>query len=78
MSHLPRTFTVIAFVWLISVGFAGLLLSATAIGMYEAVLIAEVASLAVLAVSFLVWRKRAAPSGDDLMVIRSHRERRGF
>ena len=70
--------TALAFGWLVAAMFASLLLAAAALGMYEAVLIAELAALGVLAITYAVWRLGPGPSSEARQRARRDRERRGF
>ena len=70
--------TALAFGWLVAAMFASLLLAAAALGMYEAVLIAELAALGVLALTYAVWRLGPGPSSEARQRARRDRERRGF
>ena len=70
--------TALAFGWLVAAMFASLLLAAAALGMYEAVLIAELAALGVLALTYAVWRHGPGPSTEARLRARRDRERRGF
>ena len=71
-------FTALAFGWLVAAMFATLLLGAAALGMYEAVLIAELVALGVLAATMAFWRLRPDPSPEARRRQRRDRERRGF
>ncbi len=70
--------TALLFTWLVATMFAALLLAAAALGIYEAVLVAELAALGILAMTYAAWRLRPAPSGELRLLERRHRERRGF
>ncbi len=72
------SFSALAFGWLVAAMFASLLLAAAALGMYEAVLIAELAALGVLALTYVAWRWGPGPSGEARLRVRRDRERRGF
>ena len=65
-------------VWLIAAMLAALLAAASAIGIYQAVLAAELAAAGVLAVTWIVCRRGGAISSEDRVQLRRHRERRGF
>ncbi len=70
--------TALLFGWLVATMFATLLLVGTALGMYEAVLVAELTALGVLLLTYVGWRLWPAPSGEVRIRERRHRERRGF
>jgi uncharacterized membrane protein len=70
--------TALAFGGLVAAMFASLLLAAAALGMYEAVLIAELAALGILALTYALWRHGPGPSTDAQLRARRDRERRGF
>lgn len=65
------------FAFLVATMLATLLVAASALGMYEAILVAELVALAIVATAAVIaWRRR----GDGTLSVedRRHRERRGF
>jgi len=66
--------TVLVLAWMAAAMLAAILVTSAALGMYDGLLVAELAALAVLAISAVAWR-RASP---DAGMQRRHRERRGF
>jgi len=70
--------TAVVFLWLTAVMLATIAVLASGVGMYEPLIIAELIALGILAITFVVWRRRQELSPEDRVVDRRHRERRGF
>ena len=70
------TGAVVAYLTVLGLGF--LLLSASALGMYEALLAVELTALALLASALLMSRRRRRPSPEARRRLLYQRERRGF
>ena len=70
--------TVLVFAWIVAAMLSALVAAASAVGIYEALLAAELGAAVVLLLTWLMWRRRTAPSADDRVRLRRDRERRGF
>lgn len=68
----------VVFFWLVALMLAALIVASSAIGMYEAVLLAEVVALAIVGLSVVALRRRRALTGEERRIEQRHRERRGF
>ncbi len=70
--------TSVVFCWLVAAMLALLLVAASAIGMYEAVLLVEIVALAIVGLTVLAVRRSNALTDVERRIEQRHRERRGF
>jgi hypothetical protein len=68
----------VVFCWIVAAMLAVLIVASSAIGIYEAVLVAELIAFVIVALTILALRRRPALTDGERRVKRRHRERRGF